>query len=302
MTTTQEHVLMTTFDTTGPVRARIDLGLGALHLHAGQSTTTTVEVRPSDPSEPDDVDAAARTTVELDGDQLVVRGPDRQGLPLVRSWVRRGWGGSIDVTIDLPEGSALELSAGSGDVDATGRLGNCRIRTGLGSIRLEATDALDCKSGAGGIMVDRVTGGADVTTASGRVELASVTGDAVVRNSNGATRLGRVDGHLRVKAANGPIEVGVATGSIVAKSANGDVVVDEVASGNVVLETHVGDVEVGIPVGTAAWLDLDATAGTVRNDLAAADAPTEDGARVEVRARTTLGQVLVRRPRAVDHA
>ena len=62
------------------------------------------------------------------------------------------------------------------------------------------------------------------------------------------------------------------------------------------LETHLGDLEVGIREGTAAWLDVRASAGNVHNGLDAADAPGPAADTVEVRARTTVGNVVIRRP------
>ena len=66
--------------------------------------------------------------------------------------------------------------------------------------------------------------------------------------------------------------------------------------GSVVLETKLGDLEVGIREGTAAWLDVRAAAGRVHNALEAADAPEPSAETVEVRARTTAGDVVIRRP------
>lgn len=296
---------MPSFDATGPIEANIDLALGDLRVRATDRATVEVDVRPSDPSDPADVEAAGQFEVSFTDGRLVVRDPRRAGLDLVRSWLSRGPNGSVDVVVDLPERSSLEASLGSGDLDGEGRLGDVKVRTGLGTIRLDATDALDARSGAGDVAVDHVAGHADLTTATGRIRVATLAGSAVLRNSNGATRVGSVDGDLRVKAANGAIEVGRATGNVVAKSANGDVSVDHVGRGAVVLETHVGDVQVGIPVGTAAWLDLDATAGRVDNRLDAsadaAQAAEQATEKVEVRARTTLGRIVVRRPEGIDH-
>ena len=84
--------------------------------------------------------------------------------------------------------------------------------------------------------------------------------------------------------------------SVVAKSATGDVRLGEVARGSVVLETGLGDVAVGIPEGTAAWLDVSSTAGRVHNALDAADAPEPSAQTVEVRARTSVGDVVIRHP------
>jgi benzoylformate decarboxylase len=81
-------------------------------------------------------------------------------------------------------------------------------------------------------------------------------GTAVVKSSSGDTWIGVAEGELRANAANGSIAVDVAHGGVVAKSDTGDVWVGEVVRGSVVLETKLGDVEVGIREGTAAWLDV----------------------------------------------
>jgi hypothetical protein len=66
--------------------------------------------------------------------------------------------------------------------------------------------------------------------------------------------------------------------------------------GSVVLETGVGDVEVGIREGTAAWLDVSSRLGKLHNALESAGAPGSSAEKVEVRARTSVGDIVVRRP------
>ena len=154
---------------------------------------------------------------------------------------------------------------------------------------------LSLKTGIGEISVDGASGHAEVTAGSGDVRLRDLDDTAVVKNSNGDTWVGVAGGDLRVKAANGSIAVDVANAGVVAKSANGDVRLGEVVRGSVVLETRLGDVEVGIREGTAAWLDVSAGAGRVHNALDAADAPGPAAETVEVRARTSAGSVVIRR-------
>jgi hypothetical protein len=91
-----------------------------------------------------------------------------------------------------------------------------------------------------------------------------------------------------------------ARAGVVAKSAHGNIRLGEVVSGSVVLETRVGDVEVGIREGTAAWLDVNTSVGNVHNALDAAEAPEPSAPTVEVRARTSFGDVLIRRPPETD--
>src|SRR6266487_2398725 len=70
---------------------------------------------------------------------------------------------------------------------------------------------------------------------------------------------------------------------------------DEVASGVIVAQTASGRVEIGVHDGVAAYLDLDTKFGAVRNDLDDAGRPEPDARTVEVHARTSFGDVVVRR-------
>jgi hypothetical protein len=281
---------MPTFDTPRPISATIDLAVGDVRITAGDRGDTIVEVHPSDASDAEDVKAAELATVQLEGERLHVKAPR------LRSWLSRSGGGSLEITVELPAGSHVHGTGGMADFRCDGRLGDCRIKTGLGRIQLDEGATLSLKSGTGDIGVDHATGSAEVTAASGDVRLGELDGSAVVKSSNGDTWIGVARGDVRIVAANGRIAVDVACGSVVAKSANGDVRLGDVARGSAVLQTHVGDLEVGIREGTAAWLDLSSTAGRVHNGLDAADAPEPSAERVEVRARTMAGDVVIRRP------
>ena len=280
---------MPTFDTPDPISATIDLGLGDVRITATDAGTTVVEVRPSDASNENDRKAAEQARVEYANGRLLVKASK------LRQWLPTSDGGSLDVTIELPAGSHVHGALAAADLQADGRLGQCRIKTGLGRVQLDQVDTLFVKSGTGDIGVGRATGHADVTASSGDVRLAELDSSAVIKNSNGDTWIGSAEGDLRINAANGNIAVDEAHAGVVAKSANGDVRLGEVVRGSVVLETKLGDLEVGIREGTAAWLDVNATAGRVTNALEAADAPEASVETVEVRARTSVGEIVVRR-------
>jgi DUF4097 and DUF4098 domain-containing protein YvlB len=286
----QENTSMSTFDTPEPISATIDIGLGDLRITAGDAGATVVDVRPSDPSNDEDVKAAELTRVEYASGHLLVKAPK------LRQWRLRSGGGSIDVTIELPAGSKLQAVLASADCHVEGRLGDCRIRTGLGRIRLDEASTLSLKTGAGDISVERATGHAEITVGSGDARVGELGASAVIKNSNGDSWIGTAGGDLRVNAANGSIAVDVARAGVVAKSANGDIRLSDVVRGSVVLETAIGDLEVGIREGTAAYLDVSATAGKVHNALEAAGAPEPSAETVEVRARTSVGTITIRRP------
>ena len=280
---------MPTFDTPEPITATIDLAVGDVRISAADRGTTVVDVQPSDASSEEDLKLAEQIRVEYANEQLLVKAPK------LRSWLSKR-GPSVDVTIELPAGSHVHGALGLGDVHCDGRLGDCRIKTGLGRIGLDQADTLNLRSGAGDISVERAAGRAEVTAGSGDVRLREVDGSAVIKNSNGDTWVGTAAGDLRLNAANGSIAVDLARAGVVAKSARGHVRLGEAVRGSVVLETRLGDLEVGIREGTAAWLDVRSTAGKVHNALEAADAPQPSTETVEVRARTTVGNVVIRRP------
>jgi Putative adhesin len=282
--------LMPTFDTPQPISATVDVVSGDVRVTASERDTTVVEVRPTDAANDEDVRAAERTRVEFTGGHLIVK------TPKLRSWLPGTRGGSIDVTVELPAGSKLHGAGQLADFQATGALGDVIINNGLGRAEVEDADTLRMKIGMGDIVVGRARGHADIRAGSGEARFQLLEGSAVVKNSNGDTWIGEVRGDLRVHAANGSITVEVADASVVAKSANGGVRLGDVARGSVVLETAIGDLEVGIREGSAAWLDVRATAGRVHNTLEAGDGPGDSSETVEVRARTTAGNVAIGRP------
>jgi hypothetical protein len=164
---------MTAFESPEPITATIDVVVGDIAIRAGDRRDTTVEVRPSDASNAEDVKVAEATRVEFADQQLLVRTP-RQ-----RSWWSRSAGGSVDVTVELPAGSYVRGTAQSADFRCDGRLGDCRIRTGIGHIQVAEADTLNLRCGAGDVDVDRVTGHAEITTGSGDVRVRAL--DRVLR-------------------------------------------------------------------------------------------------------------------------
>jgi len=56
-----------------------------------------------------------------------------------------------------------------------------------------------------------------------------------------------------------------------------------------------GRVDIGIRLGVAAWLDLDTKFGKVYNDLESTARPQPGEPTVEVRARTSFGDITIHR-------
>jgi DUF4097 and DUF4098 domain-containing protein YvlB len=129
------------------------------------------------------------------------------------------------------------------------------------------------------------------------VSIREIDGSAVIKNLNGVTWIGEVRGDLRCNAANGDVTVDRALGAVTAKTANGSVRIGEVVSGTVELTTAYGELEVGVQEGTAALLDVRSQFGSVRNSLTASNGPAPSDQTVELRARTSFGDIVIRRSR-----
>jgi hypothetical protein len=282
---------MPTFATPEPISVTVAISVGDVRITASDRSDTAVVVGPSDGSKASDLKAAEQTRVEYADGRLLIKSP--------RSWKQYtpfGGGESIDVAIELPAGSRFDGEASVADFRCDGRLGECRLTTGVGSIRLDETGPLHVSTGAGSVTVDRAVGRADVT-GSGQVRIREIDGPAVIKNLNGVTWVGEVTNDLRCSAANGDITIDRAGAGVAAKTANGAVRIGEVVRGSVDLGTGYGELEVGIRDGTAALLDVRSQFGSVRSSLAASDGPATTDQTVEVCARTSFGDIVIRRSR-----
>ncbi|MFD7132014.1 DUF4097 domain-containing protein [Streptomyces sp. NPDC059894] len=280
---------MPSFDTPGPISATAHVEAGSIQFTAGDRLDTVVEVRPRDPKREQDLRAADQTEVTYASGSLTVRTPKSHLF---------GRTGTVDVTVELPTGSHIDMTGAWAQVLGEGRLGEVRVKTSSGDVRLDTTGPLKLTASHGSITVDRVEGMAEITTSSGSLRVGLVDGPAVLKNSHGTTTVGAATGELRVRGANGDIEIRRAEDSVTAVTAHGTLRVDEVARGSVLLETSYGAIEVGVREGTAAWLDVRSGSGQVRNTLTASETPEQTEDTVEVRARTRHGNIHVRRAKA----
>ncbi|MGW1891322.1 DUF4097 family beta strand repeat-containing protein [Streptomyces sp. NPDC002004] len=281
---------MPSFDTPEPIATTAHVYAGSIRFTAGDRLDTVVEVRPRDPKRDQDVRSADQTEVTYASGVLTIRTPKQRYLV--------GRTGTVDVTVELPTGSHVDVNGSWAQVLGEGRLGEVRVKTSSGDVRLDTTGPLQLTASHGSITVDRVEGMAEITTSSGSLRVGTVDGPAVLKNSHGTTTVGTATGDLRVSGANGDIDIACAESSVVATTAHGTLRVAEVARGTVQLETAHGAIEVGIREGTAAWLDVSSGLGQVRNTLAASETPEKTEDTVEVRARTRYGNIDVRRARA----
>ena len=286
---------MSTFDTPQPISVSTEFIVGDLMIVARDREDTVVEVRPADPSKEADVTAAEQTGVEYENGRLSIKAPK-----MWRRWTPSKGAGSIEVRVELPTGSQIRVSAGVSSMRCTGRLGGCILETGVGDIRVAEAGPVRLKTGAGDVEVDRAVGHTEIRSGSGTIEVGQIDGTAVIKNANGDTWVGEATSDLRVSAGNGRISVDHAESTLGIKTACGDVRIGDVARGSVVVHSGFGSVDVGVRAGVAAWLELDTKFGRVDSDLDTAGPPEAGEETVEVHARTSFGDITIRRATPVE--
>ncbi|MEV8320767.1 DUF4097 family beta strand repeat-containing protein [Streptomyces sp. NPDC059900] len=277
---------MPSFDTPEAISVTARVDAGSIQYTAGERTDTLVEVRPREAKKDQDVRAAEQTEVTYTGGVLTIKTP-KPGL--------FGRTGTVDVTVELPAGSRIDTTGAWTQVIGEGRLGQTRVKTSSGDVRLDTTGPLHLTASHGSITVDRVEGTAEISTSSGSLRVGTVTGTAVMKNSHGTTTIGTVTGELRVRGANGDIDIARAKDSLTAVTAHGTLRVGEATRGTIQLETSFGAIEIGVSEGTAAWLDVSSSSGQVRNSLTSSDRPEKPEDSVKIRARTKHGNIDIRR-------
>ena len=283
---------MQTFDTNDPIDLAIELSHGAVHIIASDRADAVVSVNPREADRADDVEAAAKTVVELTNGTLWIRQRKPGGIAApVIGWKGRG---AVEVTVELPERSSLRADTGVADFRLDGRLGDVEIKTGVGDVRLDRTAGLRVRTGVGNVDIEETSGNADIV-ASGELAVGAIAGDADIKNLNGTTWIGTVSGDVKLKSANGDVTIDDAGRDVTAKTANGSIRLGRVARGVVSIETGSGAREVGIEEGTAAWIEATTKFGRLQNLLTPAENPDPSAETVRVRARTSFGDITITR-------
>ncbi|ACU69238.1 conserved hypothetical protein [Catenulispora acidiphila DSM 44928] len=290
-----------TFNTPAAIAVALDLYVADVRIVAADRADTVVEVRPSDPNKAADVKAAENTRVEYDEGarvlSIVSRKPRNR---FVNFSSKRPE--SIDLLIEVPTDSDVRGETEIGDFESVGVLGAVQLKAGVGTVRLAQVGPVNIRDGVGEVLIEEVSGAADVNCGSGVIRLGAVDGTAEVSNGNGKVRVGVVTGAANVKSANGEVSVDRALSDITASASNGEVRVGEVVRGKATVTSKNGAVEVGVREGSAAWLELSTAVGRVYNELESADAPQagEPVDKVEIHASTKLGDVTIRRVPRLD--
>jgi hypothetical protein len=193
--------MMQTYSTPSPITAVIDVPAGRIRLIAADRSDTTVEVLPASPGSGRDQKAAEQTTVAYSDGTLRITGPDSHRM--------LGGSGAVEVTVQLPAGSAVQATAASAEFRAVGRLGDVTFDGAQATVKLDETAAAQLIVQDGTITAGRIGGDAEISTQRGDIEVTEAT--------HGTMTLRTQDGSISVAVAAGvsaALDAGTALGRI----------------------------------------------------------------------------------------
>jgi DUF4097 and DUF4098 domain-containing protein YvlB len=175
---------MQQFDTPAAISAVLDIPAGRIQLIAADRNDTTVEIRPTDASQPRDVKAAERIRVAY-GDGVLRVEAAAPAKPIF------GSSGSVEVTVRLPAGSRVNAKAASAELRGVGRLGDVTFDGAAGAVKLDETATARLTLQSGDITVGRLGGSARLSTQRGDLTVAEASsGTVTLRTEQGDITVG----------------------------------------------------------------------------------------------------------------
>lgn len=196
---------MQTFATPAPIAAVLAVPAVRIAFVAADRTDTSVDVRPANASKSRDVKAAEEITAVYADGVLRITAPEAKHQAF-------GSSGSVEITVALPAGSGVEVTAAAGELSGTGPLGDVVVESAQGPVRLEEAASARITLQDGAITIGRLANGGELATmrgdltvseaAAGRLVLTTQKGDITVAAGSSATldastASGRVDNSLK---------------------------------------------------------------------------------------------------------
>ncbi|AGL18593.1 DUF4097 family beta strand repeat-containing protein [Actinoplanes sp. N902-109] len=253
---------MTEFDRSTPVTVSLRVQRGIAEVVAEDRATVRVEISPPE--------AAERFTVALEGDTLVVHGPEGIG----SAWRTP----RADVRVRVPADSILAVKSAAADLRLLGRYALAQITGSSADVHLDhVTGDASVKSASGDLTVRHVGGTLRISTSSGEIGVGDVTGDVIADTSSGDLTVQRAGGSLQASTASGDLEIGA------------------LSQGQASLKSSSGDITVGVTPGTGVWLDLETSSGKTLSDLTMGTPAPADGPALALKVRTASGDIDIHR-------
>ncbi|MGW1468803.1 hypothetical protein ACWCPT_31220 [Streptomyces sp. NPDC002308] len=179
---------MQKFTTPAPVSAIVDIPAGHIRFIAADRADTVVEILPADASKGRDVKAAERIEVTHTDGVLRIEAPEAANRIL-------GPSGSVELTVQLPAGSRIEVKAAAAELRGVGRLGDVVFDGQQATVKLDETGSARLTVLAGDITVGRLGGPAEISTQKGDLRITeAVRGTVTLRTAHGEIAVGAARG------------------------------------------------------------------------------------------------------------
>lgn len=179
---------MQNFDTATPISAVLDIPAGRVQFIAADRADTTVEVLPANASKSRDVKAAEQAEVAYADGVL------RIGAPAAKNQYF-GPSGSIEVTVQLPAGSRVEVKSSCAEFRGVGRFGDVAFEGAQGAIKVDEAAGVRVTTSGGDVSIGRLGGPAEISTGRGDIRIAeAVRGAVVLRTQMGDVSVGAAAG------------------------------------------------------------------------------------------------------------
>jgi hypothetical protein len=168
---------------------------------------------------------------------------------------------SAELAVQVPARLAqLLLESHSGDLQVYDITGAVEARSGAGIIQLDRIGGEAVARTAGGdIRIGQVGRGVKCVSGGGSIQVQSAGGESWFDTAGGEINLGVIRGAIHASTAGGNIHIGSAGESVAAKTAGGRIEVQE-ARGIVMAANSGGSIQVG----SAQGVRLEATGGSIR--------------------------------------
>lgn len=167
-------------------------------------------------------------------------------LKVSATWGAMRIGAGVDLSAEVPEGTALTAKTGSGDLTAFGPLGACTVTSNYGNIEVrDVSGGLTARTSSGDVSARDVRG-TEINLHSdyGNLSMERAGAERLkLESSSGNVSASDVAGRLEIASGYGSIEVVRAEGDVKAKTSSGDITLEAKGAGHYALASDYGDVE-----------------------------------------------------------
>ena len=201
--------------------------------------------------------------------------------------VRVGRRGSATLEVRVPAGSSVEVTAGSAPITVSGVTGAVEATSRSGNITIQGSPrTVEVVAHSGVVLLEGRTDRAMLTAMSGpvrvtgdvrqRVEVEAMSGPVELLGTVGEVEVSALSGNVRVTNATGRVEVEAVSGNISVNgsrlrgnvtSVSGNIVVGGSLGGPLSMESHGGNVELRLPSGAEAEVEVSTFNGGFRSDF-----------------------------------